>query len=88
MYNRLVQSSRNPLVRAITRVAGRLRFPYLFLATAALFLLDILVPDFLPFADEILLGLGTLVFATWRGSRKSAGEKRKEKKVRGPAMRS
>ena len=72
VYNDAVQSSRNPLVRTITRIAGRLRFPYLFLVTAVLFVLDVLIPDFLPFADEILLGLGTLVFATWRRSRKSA----------------
>lgn len=74
MYNGRVQSSRNPLVREVTRFAGRLRFPYLFLVTAALFLLDILIPDFLPFADEILLGLGTLVFATWRKSRDAGHE--------------
>jgi hypothetical protein len=88
MYNGLVQSSRNPLVRTITRLAGRLRFPYLFLVTAALFLVDILIPDLLPFADEILLGLGTLVFGTWRRSRSNPGEKRKETETRSPAVRS
>jgi hypothetical protein len=31
-----------------------------------LFVLDILVPDPIPFIDEILLGLGTLLFASWR----------------------
>jgi hypothetical protein len=48
------------------RLAGRLRFPYLLLLTASLFLLDLLVPDLIPFADEVLLGLATLVLAAWR----------------------
>jgi len=50
----------------IARFAGRLRFPQLFLFTGALFLLDLLVPDLIPFADEVLLGLITLLFGTWR----------------------
>ena len=32
----------------------------------ALFLLDLAVPDFIPFADEILLGLGTLLLSRWK----------------------
>jgi hypothetical protein len=31
--------------------------------TAALFIADVLLPDFIPFVDEILLGLGTLLLA-------------------------
>ncbi|MGD2082930.1 MAG: hypothetical protein PVF91_08195 [Chromatiales bacterium] len=48
------------------RYASRLRFPQLFLLTAGLFLLDLVVPDVVPFADEILLGLLSLMLATWR----------------------
>ena len=40
-----------------------LRFPWLVLVTAGLFVLDLLVPDVLPFADEILLALVTAVLA-------------------------
>jgi hypothetical protein len=54
------------LIAALLRFAGGMRFPTLFGITAALFLLDLVVPDFLPFADEILLGLGALVLARWR----------------------
>ena len=50
--------------------AAQLRFPKLFLLTAALFALDLVVPDFIPFADELLLGLATALLASWR-SRKS-----------------
>jgi hypothetical protein len=34
--------------------------------TAALLALDVLVPDPLPFIDEIVLALGTMLLASWR----------------------
>jgi len=37
--------------------ASRLRFPRLVALTVAFFIVDILVPDIIPFADELLLGL-------------------------------
>ncbi|MEZ5454583.1 MAG: DUF6116 family protein [Lysobacteraceae bacterium] len=46
-----------------------LRFPHLFLLTAALWLLSVLVPDPLPFVDELVLTLGTLTLAAWRRRR-------------------
>lgn len=64
----------NPVSSGLLRFAGRLRFPQLFLLTAALFLLDLVIPDLLPFADELLLGLLTVLFATWRKQRRSATE--------------
>jgi hypothetical protein len=51
--------------------AARLRFPRLFALTAALFALDLVVPDVIPFADEILLGLATALLGSWR-NRKAA----------------
>lgn len=50
----------------VQRFAGRLRFPQLFLATLALFLIDLVVPDLVPFADELLLGLTTLLLGSWK----------------------
>ena len=50
----------------IARFAAKLRFPQLFLFTGGLFLLDLIFPDFIPFADEVLLGLITLLFGMWR----------------------
>ncbi len=58
----------------ITRFASRLRFPQLFLLTAGLFLVDLVVPDFLPFADEILLALATLLLGTWQRERNEVNE--------------
>ena len=46
--------------------AARLRFPQLFLLTAAVFILDLLIPDIIPFADEILLGLVTVLLGSAR----------------------
>jgi len=53
----------NPLTRPLLRWAEGLRFPRLAMITAGLFVADVLVPDFIPFIDEILLGLGTLLLA-------------------------
>jgi hypothetical protein len=52
-----------PLAALIARFGARLRYPTLFWITAALFALDLAIPDVIPFADEILLGLGTLLLA-------------------------
>ena len=46
--------------------ARKLRYPTLFKITAGLFMLTLVVPDPLPFVDEILLGLGTLLLANWK----------------------
>ncbi|MCX7041940.1 MAG: hypothetical protein NT117_04500 [Gammaproteobacteria bacterium] len=65
----------SPLLGPIFAFAGRLRFPTLFLITAGLFLFDLVIPDLVPFVDEILLGLGTLILSSWkrgRGSEKPA----------------
>lgn len=56
----------------VARYASGLRFPYLFLAAAILFVADLVFPDLLPFADEILLGLLTALFGTWRKRRRAA----------------
>ena len=56
----------NPLLSPVLRFLGRLSYPRLFLLTGALFALDMVIPDFIPFVDEILLGLGTLLLANWK----------------------
>ena len=45
---------------------GGLRFPYLFLLAGGLFVLDVFVPDLIPFVDEIMLGLLTLLLGSFR----------------------
>lgn len=60
----------NPLLGPFMRWLGRLGFPKLFLLFAGLFVLDTLTPDPIPFVDELLLGIGTLLFASWKQRRK------------------
>ena len=61
----------NPLLAPLLRWVERLSSPRLFLVTAVLFVVDVIIPDLIPFADELLLGLGTLLLANWkkRGAR-------------------
>ncbi|HET6397863.1 MAG TPA: DUF6116 family protein [Pseudoxanthomonas sp.] len=58
----------NPLLLPFLEWARRLRFPTLFKLTAAAFAISVLWPfDPVPFLDEIVLGLGTLLLANWKG---------------------
>lgn len=50
----------------LLRWAAGLRFPYLFALTAILFVLNLFVPDALPFADELLMGLLALLVGSLR----------------------
>ncbi len=50
----------------VLKWAAGLRFPYLFLLTAILFAVNLFVPDAVPLADEIIMGLVTLLLASWR----------------------
>jgi hypothetical protein len=59
----------NPLLAPVLTFLGRLRYPQLFKLTAVLFLVDLVVPDMIPFIDELLLGLGTLLLANWKRRR-------------------
>ncbi len=53
----------------VTRFAAGLRYPTLFGLVAALFVIDLLLPDLVPFIDEILLALGTLLLGSLRRRR-------------------
>jgi hypothetical protein len=66
--------SRAPVIAAVLRYAARLRFRQLFLITGTVLVLDLLVPDLVPFVDEVLLGLLTLLFGTWRKGRNDEPE--------------
>jgi hypothetical protein len=53
----------------VTRFAAGLRFPTLFALVALLFVIDLLVPDVVPFVDEMMLALGTLLVGSLRRRR-------------------
>ena len=61
-----VHAMATPLLAPVLRFLGRLSYPRLFALTAALFAFDVVIPDLVPFADELLLGLGTLLLANWK----------------------
>lgn len=46
--------------------AQTLKFRQLFFLTLLLFLADLMIPDFIPLIDELLLGLATLLFGSIR----------------------
>ena len=56
-------------VGGILNWARKRRFPTLLLITGGLFAGDLLVPDFIPFIDELLLGLATLILSRWKDRR-------------------
>lgn len=58
----------NPLllINVFLAFANRLKFKNLFFLTLGLFIFDLLVPDFIPMIDEIILGLITLILANWK----------------------
>lgn len=56
----------NPILLPFLNWARKLRYPTLFKITAGLFLLSLLFPDPIPFVEEILFGLGTLLLANWK----------------------
>lgn len=66
---------KNPVTSRLLGWAEGLRFPKLAMITAGLFVADLLIPDFIPFIDEILLGLATLLLGNLRRS-KSNDEKK------------
>jgi hypothetical protein len=55
-------------VSFVARLLERLnlRFPTLFLVLAILTLIDFVIPDPIPFLDEIVLALLTVLFAMWK----------------------
>jgi len=58
-----------PLLLPLLEWARKLRYPTLFKLTAALFIFSVLLPpglDPIPFLDELVFGLGTILLANWK----------------------
>ena len=58
--------ARGGLVGTVLRWSSGLRFPYLFMLMAVLFVFNLFIPDVVPFADEIIMGLVATVLASLR----------------------
>ena len=61
----------NPLLAPLMRWLGKLSYPRLFVAVGALFLVDLAIPNFVPW-DDIFLGIGTLLLANLKKRNKPA----------------
>jgi hypothetical protein len=55
-----------PVGKLITRLTAGMRFPTLFLIVGGLFLVNLVVPDLIPFYDEILMAMLTVLIASIR----------------------
>ncbi|MGR8920934.1 MAG: DUF6116 family protein [Gammaproteobacteria bacterium] len=63
--------------RSVEKHTAGLRFPRLFFIVCTLLVVDLLLPDFVPFIDEIILGLVAVVLGTLK---ERARERRGEPK--------
>jgi len=50
----------------ISGFLAKLTAPKLFIFTAIMLVLDLLIPDVVPFVDEMVLAAATLLLARWR----------------------
>ena len=57
------------MIEMFLKNANQLRFRNLFFIVIGLFFVDLLVPDFIPFIDEIILGLLAIILANWKKER-------------------
>ena len=62
----------SPVLLPFLAWARKLRHPALFKLTALAFAISVLVPDMIPLIDEIVLGLGTLLLASWKSRKPPA----------------
>ncbi|MFT5425300.1 MAG: hypothetical protein ACI9ZT_000224 [Gammaproteobacteria bacterium] len=57
------------VIELFLKRANQLKFRNLFFLVTGLFLIDLLLPDFIPFIDEIILGLMAIILANWKKER-------------------
>ena len=58
--------TRGPVQDIVGSLVGRLKYPWVFVLLAAVFVVDAIIPDPIPFVDEIMLALLTFLVGTWR----------------------
>jgi hypothetical protein len=69
----MADPTKGTVSQAASRFGRRLRFPQLFTFVLVLFLIDLVVPDAIPFADEILFGLLTVLLGSLRRAEPTEG---------------
>ncbi len=68
----------NPIAGLVKWYTGRWRYPRLLLFSALVFGADLIFPDAVPFADEILLGVGTVLLGSMKRRRSNPSKNRPE----------
>ncbi len=58
------------LPKILVRWASGLRLPWLTAVVGFLFVSDLVIPDFIPLIDELILGLATTLLVRWKKERK------------------
>ena len=66
-----MQTPTRAIKSRLMQYAAELRYPKLLALTVGLFVLDLLIPDLIPWIDEILLGLVSLLLAGLKQRRKN-----------------
>jgi uncharacterized protein DUF6116 len=64
----------NSPVALFLAFANKLKFKNLFLIVIGLFAIDLLIPDFIPLIDEVILGLLAIILANWKKERRQDKE--------------
>lgn len=59
----------SPVAALISRLIPGIRYPWLFAILAGLLAVDLVIPDPVPFIDEAILTLLTVLAASWRSDR-------------------
>jgi hypothetical protein len=67
--------TRGPIQDLVGSLVGRLKYPWVFALLAVLFVADLVIPDPIPFLDELMLALLTFLVGSWR-TRKTPPEPR------------
>jgi hypothetical protein len=57
------------MVGWLLNYARKLEHPTLFKWISVIFILDLIIPDMVPFVDELLLGLAAMFLGSWKKSR-------------------
>ncbi len=59
----------SPLTALVGRLIPGIRYPWLVAILAGLFAIDLVIPDPIPFLDEVVLAVLTVLLASWRTRR-------------------
>lgn len=70
----MAESSGNPLSRTARSFLETLKSSYLVMLVTAVFALDLFIPDLIPFVDEIVLFVMTVLLARWKSRQREEAE--------------